>query len=326
MRRREFLGGVGATVLWPLRLAAQQIQRKILIGFFSAGGTPSDTTYAAFREELRKLGYSEGQNVLIEYRSAGGNNNRVQALADELVALPVDVIVTSGAPATIAAKKATSVIPIVVGAIADPIALGVVQNLSRPEGNVTGFSSLAPELGTKRLELLRDAMPTLDRVGILWSPANAINGRPQVEALVGAARTLGIAIEIEGADSAIAIAGAIEALVHRKASALIVVADTVFFAKHKQIIAVATAKRLPTIYPAPVFAAAGGLMSYGPDVDDQYRRAARYVDRILKGAKVGDLPIEQPTKLRLVLNLTTAKILGVTIPATLLARADEVIE
>jgi putative ABC transport system substrate-binding protein len=279
-----------------------------------------------FGKSCVALGYVEGQNLVIEFRSAGGNNNRVQVLADELVALPVDIIVTAGAPATLAAKKATSSIPIIVGAIADPIALGVVQNLSRPDANVTGFSSLAPELGTKRLELLRDAIPTLDRVGILWSPANAINGRPQVEALLTAARTLGIATEIQGADSAIAIAGAIEALVNRKVSALIVVADTVFFAEHKQIIGLATAKRLPTIYPAPVFAAAGGLLSYGPDVDEQYRRAARYVDRILKGAKVSDLPIEQPTKFRLIVNLTTAKALEITMPPSLLAVADEVIE
>ena len=250
----------------------------------------------------------------------------VQALAAELVALPVDIIVTWGVPATIAAKRATSIIPIVIGMATDPIASGLVQNLARPGGNVTGFSTLAPELGTKRLDLLREAVPSLDRIGILWSSANAANGKPQVEAIVNASQVLGIATEIESADNADAIAGAIEALVKRKVSALITVADLVFSGERKRIVGLATTKRLPAIYPDRRFVAAGGLMSYGPDVPDNFRRAAGYVDRILKGAKPGDLPVEQPTKFELVINMKSAKTIGLDLPVSFLLRADEVIE
>jgi putative ABC transport system substrate-binding protein len=328
IQRRQFISLLcgAAFVMAPITLMAQQSSRPVRIGFLTAGGDPGTVTYQAFRQELRRLGYFEGQNMTIEFRSAGGNNGKVQGLAAELVALPVDIIVTEGVPATIAAKRATAVIPIVIGAVGDPIASGLVQNLARPGGNVTGFSALAPELGTKRLDLLREAVPSLDRVGILWSPANATNGKPQVEAIVSAAKVLGIATEIEGADNADGIVGAIEALTQRKVSALIIVADSVFFGEHKRIVGLATVKRLPAIYPDRMFVAAGGLMSYGPDQIQIWRRAASYVDRILKGMKPGDLPIEQPAKFELAINMKAAAAIGLSIPPGLPLRADEVIE
>jgi putative ABC transport system substrate-binding protein len=228
VKRRDFitlLGGA-ATAVWSVSGLAE-FKRPVRIGFLTAGGDSGSTFYQAFRQELRRLGYFEGENTIIEFRSAGGNDGRIQALATELVALAVDIIVTWGAPATIAAKHATSVIPIVIGVAADPIASGLVQNLARPGGNVTGFSTLAPELGTKRVELLREAVPNLNRVGILWSPANAANGKPQVETIVNAAQALGIHPAIEGADNADGIVGAIEALTKRDVSALMIIGDSV---------------------------------------------------------------------------------------------------
>jgi putative ABC transport system substrate-binding protein len=327
IHRRQFITLLGgAAAAWPVVAWAQQSARSVRIGFLTSGGETGTLTYQAFRQELLRLGYFEGQNAAFEFRSAGGNNEKVQGLAAELVALPVDIVVTEGAPATIAAKRATSVIPIVIAAVGDPIASGLVQNLARPGANVTGFSGLAPELGTKRLDLLRDAVPSLDRVGILWSPANLANGKAQVVAIATAARVLGIATEIEGADSADAIAGAIESLAQRKVSALIVVADSVFFNEHKRIVGLAAAKRLAAIYPDRLFVAAGGLMSYGPDITDNFRRAAGYVDRILKGTKAGELPVEQPTKFELAINMKAAAAIGLTIPPGLPLRANEVIE
>ena len=325
--RREFISLLsGAVATWPLAARAQQPARLIRIGFLTAGGDVGSLNYQAFRQELRRLGYFEGQNATIEFRSAGGNNGKVQGLVAELVTLPVDIIVTWGALATIAAKRATSTIPIVIGTATDPIASGLVQNLARPEGNVTGFSTLAPELGTKRLELLREAVPNIDRVGILWSSANPTNGKPQVQAILNAAQVLGLATEIEGADNADGIEGAIEALTRREVAALIIVADSVFSGARKRIVGLATAKRLPAIYPDRRFVAVGGLMSYGPDVPDNFRRAAGYVDRILKGAKPGDLPVEQPTKFELVINMKAAAAIGLKISPGLPLRSDEVIE
>jgi putative ABC transport system substrate-binding protein len=323
--RRQFISLLGgAAAAWPVA-GWTEFKRPVRIGFLTAGGN-TGANYQAFRQELRRLGYFEGENAIIEFRSAGGNDGNVQQLAIELVTLPVDIIVTWGVPATIAAKRVTSTIPIVIGTAADPIASGLVQNLARPGGNVTGFSTLAPELGTKRLDLLREAVPGLDRIGILWSSANAANGKPQVEAILGAARVLGIATEVEGADNADRIEGAIEALMTRKVSALITIADSVFSGERKRIVGLATAKRLPAIYPDRRFIAAGGLMSYGPDIPDNFRRAAGYVDRILKGTKPGDLPVEQPTKFELIINMKSAKTIGHDLPVSFLLRADEVIE
>ena len=327
MIRRQFISLLsGAVATWPVLARAQQLERPVRIGFLTAGGDVGSLNYQAFRQELRRLRYFEGQNANIEFRSAGGNNGKVQGLVAELVTLPVDIIVTWGALATIAAKRATSTIPIVIGTATDPIASGLVQNLARPEGNVTGFSTLAPELGTKRLELLREAVPNIDRVGILWSSANPTNGKPQVQAILNAAQVLGLATEIEGADNADGIEGAIEALTRREVAALIIVADSVFSGARKRIVGLATAKRLPAIYPDRRFVAVGGLMSYGPDVPDNFRRAAGYVDRILKGAKPGDLPVEQPTKFELVINMKAAAAIGLKISPGLPLRSDEVIE
>jgi putative ABC transport system substrate-binding protein len=240
--------------------------------------------------------------------------------------MPVDIIVTDGAPAALAVKRATTTIPVVMAVIAEPVAMGLVQSFARPGGNITGFSILAPELGTKRLEILKEAVPGVKRVGVLWNSANPVNASVQTSSIAEAARRLGIEIELVGAPNRDGLAPAFERFKTQPVSAVLTVPEAMLFQERQRIVDLATAARLPGIYPDRLFADAGGLLFYGPDVLDLFKRAAGYVDRILKGAKAADLPVEQPTRFELVVNLKAAKAIDVTLPPTLLTRADEVIE
>jgi putative ABC transport system substrate-binding protein len=324
-RRRDFVRLLlgGAAVAWPLAARAQRAGKLPTIGFLGAGTPSSWSAYVpAFVQRLRELGWVEGRTVVIEYRWAEGRSERYTEIASEFVRLKVDIIVTSGS-AVPAAKQATSVIPIVFGVASNPIGSGLVASLARPGGNVTGLSVQAPDLAGKRLELLHEVFPGLRRLAIMANAgySAAIQEMGEVQ---GAAGTLGlevIRLEMRRAED---IPPAIESLKGR-ADALYVCTDSFISANRNRINALALGARLPTMHDLRDPEALG-LMSYGPNYPDLFRRAADYVDKILRGARPGDIPIEQPTKFDLVINLTTAKALGIDIPATLLARADEVIE
>ena len=326
MRRREFITLLGgAAAAWPLAARAQQPAKLPTIGFLGAS-TPSAQSQwvAAFVQRLRELGWIEGRTVAIEYRWAEGRSERFAEIAAEFVRLKVDVIVTAGTAAVLAAKQATSVIPIVFAVAGDPVGSGLVASLARPGGNVTGLSIQATDLAGKRLELLREVVPGLRRLAIMANVGNpgAVLEMGEVQA---AARTLGLEVatlEIRRAED---IAPAFEALKGR-ADALYVCADPLVITNRIRINTLALGARLPTMHGIREYVEAGGLMSYGPNFPDLFRRAADYVDKILRGAKPADIPVEQPTKFDLVINLTTAKALGLDVPPTLLARADEVIE
>jgi putative ABC transport system substrate-binding protein len=328
MKRREFislLGGVAAT--WPLAARAQQPARPARVGILAFGHQElANPLFDAFRDEMRRLGHVEGRTYVLEFRSARGDPDRLQNAALDLSQIPVDVIVTDSGTASIAAKKATASIPIVMGVISDPIGLGLVASLARPGGNVTGFSIISPELGTKRLALLKEAVPDAKLVGVLLNPASPDTGAQQLAPIKDAAVAVNVKLVVGQGQSPEGIAAAIERLVTSGISALMVAGDAVFFTHRKLIVDHAAAKRLPGIYPEREYAEVGGLIAYGPNVPDNLRRAAGYVARILKGENAGDLPVEQPVKFELVINLKTAKALGTDIPPTLLARADEVIE
>ena len=274
---------------------------------------------------LRERGYAEGQNLRIEYRSADGRADRFLDLATELVHLPVDLIVTRGTPAAKAAKAATEMIPIVMAAIAEPLAVGVVASLAHPGGNVTGLSSFATELAGKRVELLKEARPSIVRVGFLQDMGNPASP-PQWEATQAAAKTLGLSAEPFDVRNTNDIANAFARIANDRFDALSVGIDALTQANAKMIVELAAAHKLLTAYPSREFVDVGGLLSYGPSYPDLYYRAAGLIDKIFKGAKPGDLPVEQPTKLELVINLKTAKTLALEIPRNLLARANEVIE
>ncbi len=277
------------------------------------------------RDALRELGYVEGKNLTFERRFAEDRLDRLPGLAAELVSLKVDVIMAAGTLAPLAAKRATSTIPIVMMAAGDPVGSGLVASLAHPGGNVTGMSLMAPDLGGKRLELLKELLPGISRVAVLWNAANPYSALVFKET-VGAARTLGVELQSLEIREPPDIDGALEAATGQHADALITVEDPLTIDLRKKIAEFAADHRLPTISGLRVFADSGFLMSYGADLADIIRRSAVYVDKILKGAKPSDLPVEQPTKFELVINLKTAKSLGLTIPSILLARADEVIE
>jgi ABC-type uncharacterized transport system substrate-binding protein len=325
VKRRAFISLLGsAAAAWPLLARAQQSGRPARVGILTHGGELANPLFDAFRQEMRRLGYVEGRTLVLEFRSAAGAD-RLPDLAAELVRLPVDVIVVEGTPAARAAKQATSSIPIIMGVVAEPVETGLVTNLARPDGNITGFTSLTPELSTKRLGLLKEAFPEMKRVGVLRNPRNPGNVL-QLASLKEAAATLGIDVETAEAERRDAIGPALDQLRERGVSAVIILGDSVYFNEHKLIVLLVTAKRLPAIYADRVFADAGGMIFYGPDITDNFRRAADYVDRILKGTKPGDLPVQRPTKFELIINAALAKAIGVTLPTTLLLRADEVIE
>ena len=280
---------------------------------------------AAFLDALSELGYVEGKTVSIEYRSAGWNAELLPDLAEELVRLNVDAIVTGGGGATAeAARQATKTIPIVVAASADPVGLGLVASLARPGGNITGTSLMAPELGSKRLELLKETVPKISRVAVLWHPRGA--GRLEWQQTEAAARRLGVTLQSYEVRNADDVARALEAMTKKRPDAVIMFFDPLTSGYRVIISDFALKNRLPTIFGSREFAAAGGLMSYGPNIPELFRRAAVYVDKILKGAKPRDLPIEQPTKFELIVNLKTAKALGLTIPPSVLIRADQVVQ
>ena len=332
--RRRFLTGV-AIALAPTGAApaaqeykAQQAAKIARIGYLAANLAASPHLPEAFRQGLRDLGYVEGRNVVIEYRDAEGKPERLPALAAELVALKVDVIVAAGTPPALAAKQATRTLPIVFATAADPVGSGLVTSLARPGGNVTGLSILAPELVGKRLELLKQAVPGVSRVAVLWQPGD-FGERTEKDMLKGAdvaARALGVRLQFVEARGPADFDRAFSDMTRARAGALTVLTSNMFLIERRRLVDLAAKNRLPAVYGGREFVDAGGLMSYGPNLADLFRRAATYVDKILKGAKPGDLPVEQPTKFELVINLKTAKALGLTIPPSLLLRADEVIE
>ena len=325
--RRKFLAtlvGVAA-VAWPLAARAQQPAKLPTIGFLGSG-TPAAHGHwvAAFVQRLRELGWIEGRNLTIDYRWAEGSSDRAAELAADFVRLKVDVIVTYANPMVVATKQATSVIPIVFAAAADPLGTGLVAGLARPGGNVTGLSAQNTDLAGKHLELLRDLIPGLRRLAIMANVGNSASVLEMRE-VQAAAHTIGLEVatlEIRRAED---IAPAFEELKGR-ADALYVCVDTILFSNRISVNTLALSARLPTIFLNREYVEAGGLMSYGPSFPDLFRRAGDYVDKILHGAKPGNIPVEQPTKFALTINLTTAKALGLEIPPTLLALADEVIE
>jgi putative ABC transport system substrate-binding protein len=325
MKRRDFIALIGgATAAWPLAVRAQRA-RVPMIGWLG-GGTPATQSQwaVAFTERLRQLGWSEGSSIAIEYRWAEGRPERFAEIAAEFVRLKVDVILAAGTEAALAAKKATAIIPIVFPVAGDPVGTGLVASLARPGANVTGVSNLAKDLAAKRLELLSEVVRGLRRSAVLTNagyPASQL----EIGELQAAARTLGIEIVLFEIRRSEDIAPAFATLSGR-AEALYVIGDPLVNANHMRINVLALTARLPTIYPQRSYLEAGGLMSYGPNFLDLNRRAADLVDKILRGAKPADLPVEQPTKFELVINLITAKALGLDVPPTLLGRADDVIE
>jgi ABC-type uncharacterized transport system substrate-binding protein len=327
MRRREFISLVGgAAAAWPVVARAQLTARIPRVGYlFSFIPSEGRHLWEACRQGLRELGYIEGHNVVLEPRWAEGRHERLPALAADLVRLKVDVIVSAATPASLAAKAATRTIPIVIVAVGAPIKSGLVASLPRPGGNVTGLSLLTPELSGKRLELLMDVAHNLSRVAILMNPDNPVS-KVFLEDTKVAARRRKIEVQRLDARNPAEIERAFEDAQGAHAGAMVVFDDPVLWSHRPQIVALAATKRIAVMYGLRDFVDDGGLMSYGPNRPDQYRRTAGYVDKILKGAKPADLPVEQPTTFDLVINLKTAKALGLTIPPTLLAIAGEVIE
>jgi putative ABC transport system substrate-binding protein len=331
MRRREFIAGIsGVAVALPLAARAQQPAGRVYRVGYLAGGSQQTQLYLikAFDEGLRSLGYRVGQNIVIEYRFADGEVQRLPALAAELVRLGVDVIVSGNTRSTVAAMKATTTIPIVMTSSANPVSAGLVASLARPGGNVTGFSldgGNEGEIQGKRLGLLKETLPNLTRVGILWNPDGALNPA-RLESMRDVTQPLGlklVAVEARGLDT---LEQAFATMVREQMQAFILVSDTVLFNYRQQIGVMALKNRLPSTSSLKEFAEAGLLLSYGPDFQPLYRGAAVFIDKIFKGAKPADLPVELPTKFELVINLKTAKAFGIEVPASLLLRADQVIE
>ena len=329
MDRRAFIGTLACgLVAVPLAAQAQQAATAPRIGYLATDLAASPHLTEAFRRGLRDLGYVEGRHVVVEYRSAEGKIERLPALAAELVSLKVDVIVAPNTPPALAAKHATRTIPIVFIGAGEPVASGLVTSLARPGGNVTGLSAVSPELVGKWLELLKQIVPGVSRVAALWQPG-AMDEHSETEMLKGAeaaARTLGVRLQFVEAREPADIDRAFADMSRERAGALTVRPAPMFVSERRRLVELAAKNRLPAVYAWREFVDAGGLMAYGPNLADLYRRAATYVDKILKGAKPGDLPVEQPIKFELVINLKIAKALGLTIPQSVLGRADEVIQ
>ena len=306
---------------------AQQAEKTFRIGFLdnnTAAGSAS--LLESFRQELRKLGWIEGKSITIEYRFAEQRNERLAELAADLVRLKVDLILVTGIPLALAAKKATSSIPIVMTSVTDPVGAGLIASLARPGGNVTGNASLAPELNTKRLEVLKDAVPKLSRVGLLRLSGDSIGQDLQLKDLRPAALALKVQLEeIDAQPDAKGLESAFQTAKQKQVNAIMTTTTRPFFGERKRIVALAGKYRLPAIYSQKEYVDEGGLMSYGADYDDLYRRAAVYVDKILKGAKPADLPVQQAMKFEFIINLKVAKQIGLTIPVDLLQRANQVL-
>jgi putative ABC transport system substrate-binding protein len=327
MDRRTFIGVVtGGILAAPLGSVAQPAGKTVRIGRLSPLSAEADVPLlAAFRSGLRDLGWVEGEKFSIQARYADGNPNQLPELAAELVRQRVDIILAGSNQGALAAKKATGMIPIVAVTTADPVGGGLVASLARPGGNITGVTALGQGLSAKRLELLKEAVPRATRVAVLTNPASPNTG-PFVKESEGVARALGIQLQLAQARDPSEFEAAFATMSSKRAEALMVLADVTFITHRKRIVELAALSRLPAVYGERDFVDAGGLMFYGASLTDTYRRAAVYVDKILKGAKPADLPVEQPTKFELVINLKTAKALGLTIPQPLLLRADEVIQ
>jgi ABC-type uncharacterized transport system substrate-binding protein len=327
MDRRRFIGIVAGGVLAaPLASFAQQQVKLPRIGFLGNSTAALEANLVGpFRDGLRDLGYVEDRNIIIEYRWAEGDYERFPALIAQLVALNVDAIVTAGTPAALAVQRATATIPIVMAAVGDPVGTGLVASLARPGGNLTGLTAIAPDLEGKRLELLREVIPNLSHVSFLLNPSNALHVASEKQA-DAAAKVLRLNVHFVGVRADHEFDHAFDTIVMQRPDALIVLADRVFLHNRMRIVDFAARNHLPGMFAYKELVDVGGLMSYGPNYADMHRRAATYVYKILKGAKPAELPIEQPTKFELVLNLKTAKALGVAIPQSLVLRADEVIQ
>jgi putative ABC transport system substrate-binding protein len=325
--RRTFVSGVTFGLLAaPLAAWAQQTGKVPRIGYLSSGSATTTRLVEGFRQGLREFGWVEGQNVVIDYRFAEGRFDRLPNLAAELLRLKVDVIVAGATPPAVAAKKATGTIPIVMVGVGDPVGLGLIASLARPGGNVTGLSfSVGLDTIGKALELLKEVVPKVRRVAILSNPAN-LSHALAIKNLKVAARSLGVQLQLLEARGPNEFDGAFVAMAKGRAEALLVVPDSMFVLQRTRLADLAAKNRLPSMHGVREHVEAGGLMSYGPSALAVWRRAAFFVDKILKGAKPAELPIEQPTKFELVINLKTAKALGLTIPPSLLQRADQVIE
>jgi putative tryptophan/tyrosine transport system substrate-binding protein len=326
-RRRVLLTSLAGVLTAPLAIEAQEAGKKARIGVLllppraEAGGT----YIRALREGLRELGYVEGQNLLLEIRSAEGRPDLLPALAAEILTTRPDVLVTSGSEAILTLKRATGVVPIIMATVMDPVALGIAGSLAHPGGNLTGLAIMSLDLTAKRLQLLKEAVPRLSRVAVLWNPANPGNVL-QLREVETASQILGLRWQGVAVRRPDELAGAFEEIVGAKSNGILAIEDSMLVSHRSRIVESVARTRLPAMYAFRQFVDAGGLMSYGPNVPESFRRAAVYVDKILKGAKPADLPVEQPTKFELVINLKTAKALGLTIPPSLLARADQIIE
>jgi putative tryptophan/tyrosine transport system substrate-binding protein len=326
VRRREFVTFGGAALILSQPAFAQQGARVHRIGVLETISLALNTeNFCAFRRGLAELGYIEGQNLVIEYRSADGHQGRFADLAGELVRLNVDLIVTRGTPAAQAAKAATAAVPVVMAGSGDPVGTGIVSSLARPGGNITGLSALNIETYGKRVEILRELVPQLERIAGLFNMNNPVL-QPQWAETQRAAQSLGLESRLLDVREAADLEGAFQTAKKERVGALVVALDSLTQANQIRIVQLAATHRLPTIYAAGEFVSSGGLLAYTTDFPDLYYRAARYVDKILKGEKPADLPIEQSTKFVMMINLKTAKALGLAIPPALLARADEVIE
>jgi putative ABC transport system substrate-binding protein len=327
MDRRTFLAGTGAVLLAAPRAAeAQQAANVPRIGLLSAAPFSSITTRTeAFRKGLRELGYVEGQNIVLEWRAADDKWDRLPDLVAELVRIHVAVIVTAEGPAALAARRVTQTIPIVMGQSGDPVAMGVVTSLARPGGNVTGLTTVSTELPGKQVGLLKEAVPKLSRLAVLSNPANPLSAALLKNA-EPTARALRLHLQAVDARDPNELDAAFSAMTRARAGGIVVLPDPMFLTQRTRIAELAAQSRLPAVYGIPEHAGAGGLMVYAASRTDLFRRAASFVEKILKGAKPADLPVEQPTKFELIINLKTAKTLGLTIPQSLLGRADEVIE
>jgi putative tryptophan/tyrosine transport system substrate-binding protein len=320
MNRRKFITLLSGACTWPLGAWAQQVTKIYRVGVLETRSRAQNPNFIALVDELRNLGYVEGRNLLIEYRSAEGQASPFPELAAELIRLKVDVIVTRGTPAALAAKKATTSIPIVMSAIGD--AAAAVNSLARPGGNVTGVSVLTPELHAKRIEALKELLPYPKRVAFLSNVGNFSS----LSAVQSAAQILGVELRVLDVRNAAGIAPAFDTAQAEQVDGLLVGIDGLFLKNVEQIVALAAMHRLPAIYASKEFVEAGGLIAYGPSYPDLYRRAAAYVDKVLKGEKPANLPVEQPIKFELTINLRAAKALGLTIPVSLLGRADDLID
>jgi putative ABC transport system substrate-binding protein len=324
VKRREFIRLLSSTAIaWPLVAHAQQSAMPV-VGYLTGGWLP-EADVIAFRQGLNESGYVEGQNVIVEYRSAEGRHDRLPALVADLVRRQVSLIATYGTPSTLAAKTATTTIPIIFEVGVDPVAFGLVANFPRPEGNLTGFHVLNVMVSGKRLEFLRLLLPTTANIALITNPASSF-AEPETRELQDAARSLGVQLQVLNAATEAQIDHAFLILTQRGAGALVISADVPFINWREKFVALAARDRVPTIYPYREFVLHGGLMSYGPSLSDINRKLGGYAGLILKGRKPAELPVQQLVKVECIINLKTAKALGLTVPLPLLGRADEVIE